>query len=648
MMTHNPFKRTLVLAFSICLSLSSALIFPSVASAQAKKQMSAEERARDNLKKLRETTSLLWINSTLRAFSYLKKDDVLPKLLKIYKKPPTTPRDHIRYLTMTIIRQKYDQKNWMRRGSYRRDKPSEKELKELLDFAKKELTKDPQGWGAFNAFYLLSQHNKLDKKLLGVPHKDKSLIRRAAMLEALGYAHDEQLMDIAKVLIPKSQKIGNKYQKAVLTEALAWAVSRYCARWYRPKPAPKKAIKKPVKKPGDKAKAGDKPKAGGKTTPPVKAKPKVPPKPIVKKPSPEEIARKKTATEILLLIIDLVDNRKLLERTRRDISLALQYCFGSKFAYEDPESWKAELLRKKTTAPKPDTTVVRFMGIEDRGKRIVFLLDASDSMLNPLTEAEKTALKKLLPKASSKKSVTRGTRPWDNIETRFDAARLHLQHTLLNMSSKVSFSVVLFGNEAELLSVTPGFMKASKRSAAVVMKELWDIKAGPSNTSRPHGTLKGQTNIYQAFALAFRIGKRGERKSAAPYVDKKLYFEGAETIYLLSDGKPTRDGFTGQTPKMKTGGYWLEPYEGEVTDPETGLKRKIKRDKRIFVKEQVRQYTHGIGPYLQYDMLIGELARMNMFRKVVIHVIGLGEADKLLPKRIAEIGRGRWIHVSDQ
>ncbi|MDF1665786.1 MAG: VWA domain-containing protein, partial [Planctomycetota bacterium] len=542
-------------------------------------------------------------------------------------------------------------KNWLKSGYYRRDKPSDQDLERLREFLKKDLTKDPQGWGAFNSFYLLSQYKSLDKKLLSIPHKDKSLIRRAAMLEALGYAQDDQLIEIAKVLIPKSQKIGNKYQKAIITESLAWAVARYCSQWYRPKPVPKKPVKKPVvgkAKPGDNAKPGDKVKPGDKKPVSVKPKPKIPAKPIVKKPSPEEIARKKSATEILLLIIDLVDNRKLLERTRRDLSLALQYCFGSKFAYEDPESWKAELLRKKTTAPKSDTTVVRFMGIEDRGKRIVFLLDASDSMLNPLTDAEKKALEKLLPKASSKKSVTRGTRPWDNIETRFDAARLHLQHTLLNMSSKVSFSVVLFGNDAELLSVTPGFMKASKRSASVVMKELWDIKAGPSNTARPHGTLKGQTNIYQAFALAFRIGKRGERKCAYPYVDKKLYFEGAETIYLLSDGKPTRDGFSGQTPKMKTGGYWLEPYEGEITDPETGIKRKIKRDKRIFVKEEVRQYTHGIGPYNQYDLLIGEIARMNMFRKVVIHVIGLGEADKLLPKRIAEIGRGRWIHVSDQ
>lgn len=607
----------------------------SPALAQAKK-MSHEQRTRDNLKKLKETTSLLWINSTLRSFSFLKADDVLPTLRKIYKKPPTTPKDHIRYLTMAIIRQKYDQKNWLGRGAYRRDKPNDKEIEELIEFAKKDLTKDPQGWGAFNAFYLLSQNKKLDSDLLKIPHKDKSIIRRAALLEALGYTHDDHLVEIAKVLIPKSQKIGNKYQKAVLTEALAWAVARYCAQWYRPKPAPPKVKKAPVK-----PKAGAKP-AGKK--PPVKA----PAKPVVKKPSKEEIARKKAGTELLRLIIDLVDNRKLLERTRRDISLALQYCFGSKFAYEDPESWKAELERKKTSAPKKaETTMVRFMGIEDRGKRIVFLLDASDSMLNPLTDAEKKALKRLLPKPSSKKSVTRGTRPWDNIATRFDAARLHLQHTLLNMSSKVSFAVILFGNDAELLSVTPGFMKASKRSAGVVMKELWDIKAGPSNTSRPHGTLRGQTNIYQAFALAFRIGKRGERPSAAPYVDKKLYFEGVETIYLLSDGKPTRDGFKGQTPKIKTGGYWLEPYEGEVTDPETGLKRKIKRDKRVFVKEQVRQYTHGTGPYLQYDLLVSELARMNMFRKVVIHVIGLGEADKLLPKRIAEIGRGKWIHVSD-
>jgi hypothetical protein len=647
-------RRSLV-ALSLFIVLGITLPCHDAAAQGKAKQPTAEQRARANLRRLPESKSLLWDFSTLRAFSYLKKADVLPTLIKIYRKPPTTPKDHIRYMTATVIRQKYDSQRFLGSRYYRRQKPTDSEFDLLIEFAKKNCSKEIQGWGAFNASYVLAQYDKVDKRILALAMKDKNVIRRAAVIEALGHTHNKNLLPLAETLIPKVAKIGNKYQKAILMESLTWAVSRYASRWYRPKPVPKKPVKKtptPKANPPKKATPAGTPKKAP-VTPPKRvppAKPLVkPPVKVVKKPSPEEIADKARATAMLMLVIDQVDNKRLLERTRRDISLALQYCFGTKFAYEDPESWKGELLKKKSEFKKPETTHVRFMGIEDRGKRIIFLLDGSDSMLNPLTQQEIDSLKGLLPKPSSKKSVTRGKkRPWEDIKNRFDAARLHLQHTLLNMSSEVTYAVVLFGNQAELLSTTPGFVKANKRSAGMVMKTLWDIKPGPTSTARPHGTLKGQTNIYQAFDLAFKVGKRGLKKTPAAYVDKKLYLEGVETIYLLSDGKPTRDGFTGQTPKMKTGGYWVEPYEGEVTDPETGIKRKVSRKKRIFVPERERQYTHGIGPYVQYDPLINELARMNMLRRVVIHVIAIGEVDRVLPRRIAEIGRGRWIHVADR
>ncbi|MDF1663275.1 MAG: hypothetical protein P1V97_16000, partial [Planctomycetota bacterium] len=141
-------QRTLLITLTSGLIFASSFISPHLANAQGNAKMSPEQRARDNLKKLKETTSLLWINSTLRAFSYLKKDDVLSTLLKIYQKPPTTPKDHIRFLTMTIIRQKYDKKNWLKSGYYRRDKPSDPDLERLREFLKKDITQDPQGWVA--------------------------------------------------------------------------------------------------------------------------------------------------------------------------------------------------------------------------------------------------------------------------------------------------------------------------------------------------------------------------------------------------------------------------------------------------------------------------------------------------------------------
>ena len=130
----------------------------------------------------------------------------------------------------------------------------------------------------------------------------------------------------------------------------------------------------------------------------------------------------------------------------------------------------------------------------------------------------------------------------------------------------------------------------------------------------------------------------------------------ADTIYLLSDGIPTRDGFRGMTPVVETAGQWTAgnpEMEGErevVINPETGATRKEKY--RIPAKP--RTYTPGTraasmdatGPYVFQDPLVDEFRRRNLFARATLHVVAIGEAGNWLCAELARVGGGRCIRVT--
>jgi hypothetical protein len=629
---------TLALALSVVLTGDIGVL---AQNAPPKPQPSPEQRARESWARMSEASSLLWHLSTIRQYAMLEGDPILEHLIAAYKEPPAEPREHLRYLLASALRARYEGYRPLapvgvspaRLRGQRAPTMSDADREALLALVQKGTGKDPHAWALFNAAFALTRGPKADEgeaiaALLEIATDDKSTVRRASVIEGLSRAGHEEFLSHIPALM--TEKIRKAPDRVLIREAAAWAAARLARPILAPPPPPPA----PKQAPGAK-----------------KPAPKPPPRP---KMDPERLKRARTA---MAAVIDALEEKKVMPRTKRALGLALQYSMATDTVFEDLESWRIVLEGSGgRTGSTESTTVARFMGIETSGERIAFLLDASDSMLNPLTAEEKAALERLIvPKdeGGKKKKRGRSTRARrgpqladvSSATNRFEAAREHLKHTLLEIDQHAAFVIVLFGNKAELLSATPQLVRATRPNVLRVIEALDAIQPGPANTAREHGTLKGQTNIFGAFELAMRVSIRGTNEEMATYVDKRMLGEGVDTVFLLSDGKPTRDGFSGVTPETEIGGYWREAYEGETTDPETGQKRKVKWD-RQWIPKRKQKLGHGVGPFVQYDPFLEEVTRMNMFRRVQIHVISIGEADKVLPRRLADAGRGKWIDLS--
>jgi hypothetical protein len=322
-------------------------------------------------------------------------------------------------------------------------------------------------------------------------------------------------------------------------------------------------------------------------------------------------------------------------------------------------------------------------------------------MLNPLAANELEGFKKpITGEKKPKRSKDEYEIDWGRVKNRFDLAREHVKYTLSRLGKDKSAAVILFGDAVKVLSATPSFTACGSGNVRQIMAALDEIKAQPPKDSvktRPYGTLMGETNYYSSLLAAFRMGKSGILKEPTEHREPKLFTEGADTIFLLSDGAPIVDGFKGRTPviEYKTYDYtthdseqpgegrWVdipaqpasEPYEYETVDPETGIRTKHKSPgyparpaSRYWLKmtpttEKYDSYDDN-GPYVGSSMgfsysrgsgiylssLSGsahfsdELERMNLLRKVLINCIGIGEAKLDWLKIIAKLGRGKTVY----
>ncbi len=575
-----------------------AILFASTLSAQ---QVDPAEKAREDFARIAESSSLLWDMNALRRYGQLDDEEVLENLLELYDDPPR--RDPwLQDLAVATVRWRYDPlcRALGFRSAQQARVPDEDELETIEDFAAKETRKDVHAWAAFNAFCILSRHRQ-EGALLEALDGDRSVLRRVAALTAMAEHGDPRLLERLPGLLAETPR--KKEERVWLQEASLWAAA-------------------------DAVRARLVEDTGHVF-------------------SDAERDRARALGEGMIAVLE---NKKTLPRTARHARLALQHALDAPRAYREAESWRLALQDARVPERNPDEgTVVRFMGIETTGTRIAFLLDASDSMLNPLTDAEKAALEELFgPRALDASSTRERGDPlrvdWEGVETRFDAAREHLRSTLAGMDDEREIAVILFGDEARTLDETPVFVAAGEKQRRAIALALDAIEAGPESDYRPHGTLRGQTNLLAAFELAFRLGSKGTAPPGTRlFTDDKALLRGVDAIYLLSDGKPTRDGHGGESPVMTIGGYWREAYEGETVDPETGTRRKIQYD-RAWIPERTQALRYVYGPYTQTDPLLVELSRLNLFRKAIVHVIGIGEADLRLPEEIARLGRGRWIN----
>lgn len=357
---------------------------------------------------------------------------------------------------------------------------------------------------------------------------------------------------------------------------------------------------------------------------------------------------------LLDLIVELRDHEALTRRTRLHIGYALDHALGRREGEEAREPTDTD------TVERPG----RFMSIEADGERILFVLDASDSMLQPLSVAERRAFEELLdPEARRAQAGLIRT-----MRSRFDAARVHLILALLSLRGHQRFAIITFGERAELWPGTPGFIKASKAARRRVATSLKrGLRPGTVVRSGEAG-LMGSTNLYRALQLAFRVGSRGPVATPRPELDPGLMRGGADMMFLLSDGLPIKDELAGDTPELETiynfarGKETGRFREQEVVtrDPETGavVRRETQRvpilepapEKLRAVRER-RRYTDG--PFVSArhyrhgsEAIRDELRRLNLFRRVIVHAIAFGEADAGLMKSLAKQEHGRFLQVS--
>ncbi len=350
--------------------------------------------------------------------------------------------------------------------------------------------------------------------------------------------------------------------------------------------------------------------------------------------------------------VALLDDAALPRRTKWVVGRHLARCLGTDFLGLDPAAWRTELAaaRARDTSPRkapPERYAPgRFFGLTTSGLRTAYVIDASDSMLAPLSSGELERIRGLTTSGDSKGGATptEDALPWQKIRTRFDLAREMLKLTLRTALGAVkddppgaeerSFCVVLFGDLAEPLPTTPGLVGltgGNVKGACADLDGLKIVDPTRGNRDRPYGRLKGQTNLHGGMRLAFQIVGRSIQRPrtgfpVGEYVERRAFENGIDSLFLLSDGAPTSDDFV----KLDS----REP--GDVAaDPETGR------------PQSETPQLHYLGPFSRTDMeganfLQADLQRLNLFREVEVSCVGIGEADDGLLRTIASLGRGRF------
>ncbi|MHC4939472.1 MAG: vWA domain-containing protein [Planctomycetota bacterium] len=266
--------------------------------------------------------------------------------------------------------------------------------------------------------------------------------------------------------------------------------------------------------------------------------------------------------------------------------------------------------RKQSAGPTVEARP-RFFGVEATGDRIGFLLDLSDSMLEPLTPAERLDARRVAAEGID----------WKKVRTRFDLAKVFLEQYLRALPKSVSFAVIGFGDEAVALKSGRKLHPATKGNVNAALREIGKIKPWGKDKLHPHGQLRGATNIHGAFRVAFRVTTGRSLRDPA-FIDPAGWAKGFDTIFLLSDGRPTTDDF-GANDEHKGGKVTVNPETGETRDSGGGS-------------------ASFRGPYARSNHLAEDVERMNLFRKAEIHAIGMGSADRNLMRRLARSSFGLY------
>lgn len=310
----------------------------------------------------------------------------------------------------------------------------------------------------------------------------------------------------------------------------------------------------------------------------------------------------------------------------------LMWTLNGPSLFVDPQSWLELLERGDIKKPAPTTTVAapRFFGIETDGERFCYVVDMSDSMCKEISPSAKPSAPLTGPKQKKPKGVLpdESDIPWHKVKTRWDLAREQLKISLQRLSNDKHFAIVWFGDGSGTFESTKGMVKATKANIDRAIAELDSIETGKIDPVKaPDGQLRGKTNLHSGLRRAFGLTDKGFVDTLA-YVDGNALTEGCDTVFLLSDGAPSWDDF-------------------EVVDKDYG-EDKVVVDTEYGAAAPRTPQVHYHGPYVHDEWLIEDFRRMNAFRRIRMHCIGLGEANMGLLNRLAEIGHGETYAVGSK
>ena len=265
-----------------------------------------------------------------------------------------------------------------------------------------------------------------------------------------------------------------------------------------------------------------------------------------------------------------------------------QWWAGEKNGYKLPTEQAIAYLRTKReahTGPARSTFeksgVAKFTGIQTKSRSILFVIDQSGSMEALVVEKER---------------FEGGNYP---DYTRMTIVKEELKRTIDHLEPYVNFNIVAFATQVKPWK--PKLVPANvlnKSAAKEFVNGLGAIGGASKEDLAQAGLVgsanldMGKTNTYGALmtAMGVPIGEKG-LGSVATGAGEKTYKTDIDTIFFLSDGRPT------------------------------------------------------VGDYVDPDDILREVKAANELRKIVLHTIAIGEFQKDFMKRMAEQNGGVFVDL---
>lgn len=297
--------------------------------------------------------------------------------------------------------------------------------------------------------------------------------------------------------------------------------------------------------------------------------------------------------EAVLALAEYVETQAPEPRTRLAVGRSLAAAFETDDATTDPRMWRSLAERAE---PPPEHVhdghtagaTASFFDLDATGDRVLYLLDASSSMDDPLEPGMLEALQKL---GARQRPGGAAAIDWSRVRTARQAVTEVTKVSLRSLPPTLSFCVVLFGSDAKPLPSTPGLVPATPQNVAAACRDLDAARRSPS---------RGTTNFHGGLRRAFdvtAVGRDGRPLFAADPVAS--LGAGATTMFLLTDGVPSRDDWD-DTANLVTGRPW----------------------------------------FADTPAILEDVARMNLLRACELHAVALGHEARKVLEPLARLGGG--------